>query len=284
MAARREVSMSKLIGWNKKGKKAASTDRKGKASNINDQGLPHYTEYQLSKKEYLFALCVGVLVTSMIGMLFYKHWLGVIVIGCLGLYYPRIRRQALLDRKRSQLSMQFKQALYSLSSSLSAGRSIENAFKEAIQDLTLLYPGVDADMIRELRIIKFRMENGEPMERAIMDFSLRAKQEDIANFADVIVTCKRMGGDLIEVVRRTSSVIGEKMDIMQEIEVLVAQKRLEMKAMMAAPFVFLSFLNLSAPDFLMPLYEGVGRAIATVSLLLLFLGVWMISRMMNIRV
>ena len=74
------------------------------------------------------------------------------------------------------------------------------------------------------------------------------------------------------------------MDIMQEIEVLVAQKKLEMKAMMAAPFLFLSFLNFSAPDFLLPLYEGVGRVIATGSLLLLFVGVWLISRMMNIRV
>lgn len=249
-----------------------------------ESSLPLYTEYELSKKEYGMALLIGIAVMSLIGMLFYKHWLGIVMIGSIGLYYPKLRRRSLLERKRSQLSMQFKQALYSLSSSLSAGRSIENGFKEAIQDLTLLYPGLDADMIRELRIIKFRMENGEPMERAIMDFSKRARQEDIANFADVIVTCKRMGGDLIEVVRRTSSVIGEKMDIMQEIEVLVAQKKLEMKAMMAAPFLFLSFLNFSAPDFLLPLYEGVGRVIATASLLLLFVGVWLISRMMNIRV
>lgn len=249
-----------------------------------ESSLPLYTEYELSKEEYGMALLTGIAVMSLIGMLFYKHWLGIVMIGSIGLYYPKLRRRSLLERKRSQLSMQFKQALYSLSSSLSAGRSIENGFKEAIQDLTLLYPGLDADMIRELRIIKFRMENGEPMERAIMDFSKRARQEDIANFADVIVTCKRMGGDLIEVVRRTSSVIGEKMDIMQEIEVLVAQKKLEMKAMMAAPFLFLSFLNFSAPDFLLPLYEGVGRVIATGSLLLLFVGVWLISRMMNIRV
>nr|WP_245596109.1 type II secretion system F family protein [Paenibacillus taiwanensis] len=248
------------------------------------QTLPNYSVYKMSLIQYVLASFIGITAMCLVGYLFYQHWLGVFVIGLIGFHYPRIRTKELLNRRRSQLTTQFKQALYSLSSSLSAGRSLENAFKEAIHDLTLLYPGVDVDVIRELRIISTRMDNGEPMEQALLDFSIRANQDDISNFADVIVTCKRMGGDLIEVVRRTSSVISQKMDVMLEIEVLVAQKKLEMKAMMGAPFVFIGLLKLSASDFLMPLYEGAGRMIATVALLLLFFGIWLISRMMDIRV
>ncbi|UHA76096.1 type II secretion system F family protein [Paenibacillus sp. 481] len=219
-----------------------------------------------------------------VGYLFYQHWLGILLLAALGFKYAGMREQALLERRRGRLTQQFKQALYSISSSLSAGRSIENAFREAIQDLKLLYPGGEVDVIRELRIIGMRLQNGEPIEEALLDFSRRAKQDDIANFADVFVTCKRTGGDLVEVVRRTSAVIGEKMDVMQEIEVMVAQKRLEMKAMMAAPFLFLAFLNVTAPDFMTGLYEGVGRVIATFALLLLFAVAWMIRSMMDIRV
>ncbi|MCE5168813.1 type II secretion system F family protein [Paenibacillus profundus] len=253
-------------------------------SHRSEMSLPQYTVYVMSRKERLFALCAGVSVMAGIGCLFYQHWLAMMVLAVVGTCYPRIRRVTLLERKRSQLTQQFKQALYSISSSLSAGRSMENAFREARHDLKLLYPGTEVDVIRELHIISMRMENGEPIEQAIMDFSRRAEQDDISNFADVFVTCKRTGGDLIEVVRRTSSVIGEKMDIMQEIEVLIAQKKLEMKAMIAAPFLFLAFLNLTSPDFMAALYEGVGRVIATAALALLMLGAWLIQKMMNIRV
>ncbi|MFW5434067.1 type II secretion system F family protein [Paenibacillus apiarius] len=249
-----------------------------------DMGLPQYSVYVMNRKERLFALYAGASVMAGIGYLFYHHWLAMIVLAVIGTRYTRIRQSVLLERKRSQLTQQFKQVLYSLSSSLSAGRSMENAFREASYDLKLLYPGTEVDIIRELHIISMRQENGEPIEQAILDFSRRAEQDDISNFADVFVTCKRTGGDLIEVVRRTASVIGEKMEIMQEIEVLVAQKKLEMKAMMAAPFLFLAFLNLTSPDFMAALYEGMGRMIATAALGLLLLGAWLIRKMMNIRV
>lgn len=249
-----------------------------------ETGLPRYDAYVLNYKERLLAILVGCSAMAGIGYLFYQHWLGMILLSIIGVRYTRIRQRTLLERKRSQLTLQFKQTLYSLSSALGAGRSMENAFREAAQDLRLLYPGTDVDMVRELRILTLRMENGEPVEQAMMDFSERAQQDDIANFADVFLTCKRTGGDFIEVVRRTSSVIGEKMDIMQEIEVLVAQKRLEMKAMMAAPFMFLAFLNISSPDFMTPLYEGIGRVIATGALTVLSLGILLIHKLMDIRV
>ncbi|TDL57884.1 pilus assembly protein TadB [Paenibacillus dendritiformis] len=256
----------------------------GKQPEAAEQRLPQYCEYILSRREKVAALSSGAAVMATVGYLFYHHWLGMLLLAAAGLRYTRIRRHTLLARKRARLAQQFKQALYSLSSSLSAGRSMENAFREAIADLKLLYPGTEVEMERELRIIAMRMENGEPLEQAVIDLSRRAAQEDISNFADVLVTCKRTGGDLIEVVRRTSSVIGEKMDIKQEIDVLVAQKRLEMKVMMAAPFLFLAFLNLASPDFMAALYEGVGRVIATVALLLLLLGAWLIHKLMDIRV
>jgi len=263
---------------------SSQTLRVERSAAEQDHKLPDYTRYILSIRQQVSAVLIGISVMGAIGYLFYQHWLGVCLIGSVGVFFPKLRRKALLEQRRSQLTLQFKQALYAINSSLSAGRSLENAFKEAIQDLQLLYPGVEVDVIRELRIIRTRMENGEPMESAVLDFSRRAQQDDIANFADVLITCKRTGGDIIEVVRRTSSVISEKMEIMQDIEVLIAQKRLEMKAMMAAPFLFIAFMNATAPDFMLMLYSGVGRILATVALLLLVAAIWLMTKMMDIRV
>ncbi|MEH7087354.1 pilus assembly protein TadB, partial [Neobacillus drentensis] len=108
--------------------------------------------------------------------------------------------------------------------------------------------------------------------------------EDITNFADVFTVCKRTGGDLVEVVRRTSTMIGEKMDIQQEISVMVAQKKFESKVIMLAPVGFLAFLNMSAPDFMTPMYSGVGIIVSTFALFgLIACSVW-ILRIMDIRV
>jgi len=247
-------------------------------------GLPRYDTYTLDYTERMVALCIGCTVMGGIGYLFYQHWLGVLLFAFIGIGYIRIRKQILLERRRMNLTQQFKQTLYSLSAALGAGRSMENALREAVQDLQLLYPGTEVDMIRELHIVALRMENREPVEHALVDFSQRANQEDITNFAEVCMTCKRTGGDLIEVVRRTSAIISEKMDIMQEMNILVAQKKLEMKALMVAPVLFLSFLNITSPDFMQALYEGRGRIISTLALIVLLIAVIFIRKLMDIKV
>src|SRR5699024_12551780 len=96
--------------------------------------------------------------------------------------------------------MQFKEAISSLSSSLAAGRSIENSFKEVVTDLYLLYPDPNTYIIREFEIINRRIENGETIERAIQDSGVRSDIEDIMNFATVFITCTRTVRYLVEVI------------------------------------------------------------------------------------
>ncbi|MNJ52139.1 Bacterial type II secretion system protein F domain protein [compost metagenome] len=136
----------------------------------------------------------------------------------------------------------------------------------------------------ELGIICTRMEYGEPIEDALQDFSKRAAMEDISNFADVFTTCKRSGGDLVEVVRRTSAIISEKLEISQEISVMIAQKRFEAKAMLASPVFFLLFMELSSPDYMQPLHRGIGLIISAIALILFVVCSWIMMKIMDIRV
>ncbi|MNN51498.1 hypothetical protein D3C81_1661350 [compost metagenome] len=137
--------------------------------------------------------------------------------------------------------------------------------------------------MRELAIICARMDYGQPVEEALLDFSRRAALEDIDNFADVFTTCKRSGGDLVEVVRRTSNLIGEKLEISQEIGVMIAQKRFEAKAMLAAPILFLLFMQMTSPDYMLPLHQGVGLLISGLALLLYAVCAWLMLKIIDIR-
>lgn len=247
--------------------------------------LPDYRVYPLSGGQRAGSIAVGGFIFFGIGYLFYQNVILSLVLAACGFMIPRFWRQYLLQRRRAALNLHFKHALYSLSSSMSAGRSVENGFRDAAEDLMLLDPAAGNDMIFELKVITARLEIGEPVESALQDFARRAGMEDITNFADVFATCKRTGGDLVEVIRRTSSVIGEKLDIQQEISVMVAQKKFESKALLAAPFLLLLFMNVTAADYMKPMHDsGAGIAISTFALAVLCGCFWWITKMMNIKV
>ncbi len=247
-------------------------------------GLRDYRVYVLSGGQKLACLLVGGLGLYGVGYVFFHSLLLSFAMMCGACAVPKYWSRYLLRRRREALGLHFKQALYSLSSSLAAGRSVENGFREAIADLRLLYPDGNNDLMVELGIICTRMEYGQPIEEALQDFSRRAAMEDISNFADVFTTCKRSGGDLVEIVRRTSAIISEKLEISQEIGVMIAQKRFEAKAMLAAPVLFLVFMDLSSPDYMEPLHSGVGLIISAFALLLFAGCSWLILKIVNIAV
>ncbi|PYI55983.1 pilus assembly protein TadB [Paenibacillus flagellatus] len=219
---------------------------------------------------------------SAIGLLFYKHAAACVLLGSACVFVPRLRRGQLIRKRKEELRRQFKHALYSVSSALSAGKSVENAFREAATDLRMLYPDSRADMIRELERINRRTENAEPIERSLLDFGSRSGIEDVKQFADAFAACKRTGGDLVEVMRRTSNLIGEKMEIEQDLAVLIAQKKFEAKALGLIPFAIVAFLAFGSPDYMEPLYEGAGRLVMSASLVLLGLSQWLALRIMSI--
>ncbi|WP_379132464.1 type II secretion system F family protein [Paenibacillus sp. sgz500958] len=244
--------------------------------------LPDYRDYELTLIQKTLAIAIGTMLLYGVGYLFYHQLLLSLlpVPGCI--YAPRLLRDYLLRRRRSALNLHFKQTLFSLSSSLSAGRSVENAFREAVQDLHMLDPDGRSDMIAELNIICARLEYAQPIEEALQDFSRRAGMEDIKRFADVFTVCKRTGGDLVEVVRRTSTVIGEKLDIQQEIAVTIAQKKFEANALLVSPLAMILFMNLTSGDYMAPMYTGMGFVISTLALAGLFLCYLWITRIMDI--
>ncbi len=174
----------------------------------------------------------------------------------------------------------------SLSSSLVAGRSIENAFIEVTNDLYLLYPDPDTHIIKEFELINRRLENRETIEYALTDFSQRAGVDDITSFTDVFVTCKRTGGDLVEVIRRTSTLISQKLEVEQEISVMISQKKFESNAISMAPIIIVAILSYSASDYMTPLYRwsDLGPIVMTICLLIIGFSFWISQKIMDIKV
>jgi tight adherence protein B len=266
--------------------KKSSSETMVDQANPRQQPIHDYSDYIMSKKQKALYTLVAFSFLYVIGLIFYNNLVVALLIGFFAYYYPNIRKKQLIEKRKQDLSIQFKQALFSLSTALAAGKSVENAFRDVTQDLKLLYPDPATYILRELELISIKIENGETLERALSDFNQRAKIEDITNFSDVLSTCKRSGGDLVDVIRKTSTIIGDKLEIQEEIAVMISQKKFEAKILSFAPLVIVALLSFSSPDYMAPLYDFSqgGPVIMTISLLLLAFSYWITKRVMDIKV
>ncbi len=115
------------------------------------------------------------------------------------------------EKKRKEvLVSQFRDLLYSVSASVSAGRQMEQALIESEADLLRIYPP-GSPIIEELGIMNRRItESRESAADVLRDFAERSGCADIRDFSDVFSSCRSTGGDVESVVLRTSSDLAEK--------------------------------------------------------------------------
>ncbi len=269
-----------LIWKEKEEKNETGKETKAKLDELGD-----YNTYVMTHKEKYLYILIASGVIFVIAYIFYRSILLSIIMMPLAILYPKRRTQEIINQRKQKLTIQFKDALYSLSSSVSAGKSIEIAFKDTVKDLLILYPDSNTMIINEMQYIVRRIEMNEPVEVALNDFANRSHIEDIQNFADVFQTCKRSGGNLVQVIKNTSEIIQEKISIRQEIDTMLAEKKFEQKVLMVMPIAMILLLSTSAKDFMEPVFtEPMGRLVMTFAIFLMGIAYYISKKMMEIEI
>ena len=222
----------------------------------------------LTGKERLryYLICGSVL--SGVGYLFYHSLILSLIFLLLSVPGERHFKTWLAEKRKGELSAQFRDLLYSLSASFSTSKQMREALKESLPGLSLLY-GENAVICREVEYMVRRMEESrDTEEELLLSFADRSGDPDIESFVEVYLICRRSGGNLIRVVSKTVEVLIDKLDICREIRKLTAQKRYESFVITAIPLLMLFLLQFVSPDFLAVLYETVaGRCLMTAALL-----------------
>ncbi len=215
-----------------------------------------YKTYLFTFQEKAEILLAGVAIMVVIAQLFYESWIVMIFTPVCIFLLQKTWRQRLLSKRRRSLMHQFQDAMQTVSNSLLSGSSIENAWKEAWEELVLLY-GYKADMCMELEVMNRSMKLNIPIEQLLEDFARRADMEDITNFSEVFTYAKRNGGDLVGIIANTLYHIRAKQEAEMEIEVLVAAKKFEQNIMDVVPIGILLYLKLTSGDYLDSMYGNV---------------------------
>lgn len=167
---------------------------------------------------------------------------------------------------------------------MEAGYAVENALKEAAREMELLY-GEESLMARELREILGKISMNQPVETLFLDLGIRSQVDEIKDFAQIFAAVRKNGGELVRIVNRTVHVIGESIQVENEIALMTAAKRYEQMIMNAMPLFLVLYLDFTSPDFFEILYTTMfGRAVMTGCLLIYIVSVLIAKHILDIKI
>lgn len=212
-------------------------------------------------KEWLQYLLLYVALDLCVSYLFFYSWIAFVLLLPGVFIFLRQQREVCLKRQKREMLNQFMNGIQLMAASLQAGYSAENALKEASKELKKVCRA-DAAVVREFDWIVSQTEIGRNLEELFLDFARRSGIEDVLSFAEVFLTAKRSGGDLLLIIRNTTFCIRQKQETMQEIETTLSGKIMEQNIMSMIPLLILAYVKVTSPEFLEGMYgNGTGTAV-----------------------
>lgn len=154
-----------------------------------------------------------------------------------------------------QLNLAFKDALIYFRAALQAGYSPEQSMSETETALEKMYSKEDG-ICREFRRMTAKMRMGSNLEEVWMEFGERSQSDEIRQFAAVLATVKRTGGDLGSVIRQSGELLQKKIELRRELHTVLAAKESEFRLMSMFPYGILLYMKCFAPSMSEALYHN----------------------------
>ena len=261
----------------------------------------NYKVYYMSSGEKLLYTILAFVVGALVGYIFYggigkdsygnptalTHFLDVLISGTVGfaaakIYVP-IRTEQLKEKRRKQLSLQFRDMLDGITTSLGAGNNVMGSFKVVYDDLKIQY-SEDAYIIKELEVILSGIRSNFDIESLLDDFGKRSGIDDIKSFASVFNICYRKGGNIQDVIKRTHAILSKKMEIKEDIETTVAGSKMDQMVLLFMPIALITIIKVMSPEFAGNFVTKTGLAATTVAIVMFVVSYYVGKVIMDIKI
>lgn len=222
-------------------------------------------------KEQCLILGKGVVLGLILTFLFYNSIFGIILLlPYLPIYYTN-EKKVLEKKKQEQLKQEFEQFIKLITKGLELGYSLEKCVEVSRVEYEQMIGKQKTPMMYQLDTFSRKLQMNIPIQQIFDDFGKESRLEEVENFAQIIDTARKTGGNLPAILRRTSQVMTEKEQVYQEIITMMSAKRMEQQVMTWMPVGILAYMRLTSGSYMSPLYyNSMGIIIATLGLVFIW--------------
>lgn len=222
-------------------------------------------------------------ITVVIMFLFYRSVWAIAFFPVVLFFQKREERRAQEERRQRKLQEEFLHGINVLNSALQAGLSMENAWREVEIESKLMY-GTSSEWYLSVKEMNQKVAHNTPVEKLFLDLAYKTKLEDMIQFAELLEYGKRSGSDWRKIIENTVNQMKERETARQEIEVMVAEKKMEQQIMNILPLGLLAFLQISAEDYMSVLYHNwLGVIVMTIFLVVYIIAILISRKILKVQ-
>ncbi len=165
-----------------------------------------------------------------------------------------------------------------MSRALRAGHSMASSIEVLAQQSAEPLAGEFAHCFQQQKF-------GIPYRDAMLEMASRIPSEDLHFVVTAILVQKETGGDLTEILDRTTRLIRERIKLKGEIKTHTASGRMTGMLLAAMPIVLMVILNLLSPGYSDLLFhDSIGQKLLIASGVMIFIGAMVIRKIVDIKV
>jgi len=223
----------------------------------------------------------GMLVLICLGALLGNWWIAPGLLGWVpGLALGAIPYLFLLQRRKRRLrrfSELLPEAIDLMSRGLRAGQALPATVETIAQES-------DEPLRSEFRRAADEQSFGLPFREAMVNLSRRVPVADLQFLVTAILVQKETGGNLAQILDKTSRVIRERVRVAGQVRIRTAQARLSGWILCALPFVMFFAMNLLNPGYGKVLFQDpLGQKLVASAGIMMVIGVLLIRRIVSVK-
>ena len=196
------------------------------------------------------------------------------LLGAIPFYYVYSKKK----RRMKKLESQLPDGLALIARALRAGHAFSSG-------MSLVVDEFDDPLGTEFSKVMDEINFGVSVAAALKNLAARVNSSDIKYFVVSVIIQREAGGNLAEIMDKIAYVSRERFKLRGKIKVLSAEGKLTAIVLAALPFLVLIALRFTNPNYINTLLaEPTGKIIAAVSGFMMLIGIFIMKRLIHIKV
>jgi tight adherence protein B len=190
--------------------------------------------------------------------------------------YIYVRRRK--KKRQDEFESLLPEAIDMIANALKSGFSLESA-------LSMVSNEIPDPLGIEFAVVFEEQNLGVSLTEALSNMEKRVESEDLGLFTTALLIQKKTGGNLVEILEKIGGTIRERFQLKREVRIFTAQGRFSGLVLVLLPIIMAVVMLAISPGYLKTLLvEKVGNYLLGGAIIMQIIGVWVIRRIIDIRI